>query len=44
MSMLKNTKVTIFIFLNILGFVIALSPVDFMKGGGLFSIDLSILY
>ena len=40
MSMLKNGKLTFFIFLNILGFVTALSPLDFMTGGGLFSIDL----
>ena len=35
-NMLKNRRVTLFIFLNILGFVMALSPVDFMIGGGLF--------
>ena len=44
MSMLKNRRLTILIFLNILGFVMALSPLDFMTGGGLFLIDLTILH
>ena len=44
MNMLKNRRVTIFIFLNILGFVMALSPLEFMRGRGLFSIDVSILH